>query len=147
MSETKQIVNELLVDLFHKILSLEEKSLKKSGMKLTLNDVHILETIQKETDKSMSNIARKLMITQGTLTTNVNKLIRNGFITRHKDSKDKRIYRLQLEEEAAQVLCIHEGFHQRMVDTALETLTKEQEDVLTEALTNVMTYFRSGYEE
>lgn len=78
-----------------------------------MNDVHILENIQKASDNSMSHIAARLMVTQGTLTTNVTKLIDKGYVERYQDEKDKRIKRLRVTEKAHDILQIHEQFQRK----------------------------------
>ena len=107
MGSLRHTTNELLVGLFNYILYIEERNLKKRGIKLSMNDVHILESIQKASDNSMSHIAARIMVTQGTLTTNVNKLIAKGYVERYQDEKDKRIKRLRITEKALPILAIH----------------------------------------
>ena len=67
MGNLRHTTNELLVGLFNYILYIEDRNLKKRGITLSMNDVHILENIQKASDNSMSHIAARLMVTQGTL--------------------------------------------------------------------------------
>ena len=64
MDRTRHTMNELLVGMFNYILYLEERNLKQKGVKLSMNEVHILESIQKASDNSMSHIAKRLMVTQ-----------------------------------------------------------------------------------
>lgn len=109
MSNTRHTLNELLVGLFNYILYIEERNLKKCGVELSMNDVHILENIHKASDNTMSHVAGRLMVTQGTLTTNVSKLINKGYVVRYKDENDKRIVRLKVTEKAKDVLKIHDS--------------------------------------
>ena len=126
MGSLRHTTNELLVGLFNYILYIEERNLKKRGIKLSMNDVHILESIQKASDNSMSHIAARIMVTQGTLTTNVNKLI---------------------AEKALPILAIHEQFHEEMIDKAIGKLGLEENELLNETLENVLAYFREEYRE
>lgn len=43
MSEAKEMINELLVDIFNRILAIESVELKKQGVKISMNEVHVLE--------------------------------------------------------------------------------------------------------
>ncbi len=147
MNQTRHTLNELLVGMFNFILYIEEKNLKSKGVTLSMNDVHILENIKKASDNSMSHIARRLMITQGTLTTNVAKLIKKGFVVKYKDEDDKRITRLTLTEKANEVLNIHEEFHANMIDKAIGDLNLNENEVLNESLENILAYFREEYSE
>lgn len=147
MENLRHTTNELLVGLFNYILYIEERNLKKSGVKLSMNDVHILESIQKASDNSISHIAARIMVTQGTLTINVNKLVSKGYVERYQDEKDKRIKRLRITDKALPILEIHEQFHEKMIDQAIGKLGLEENVILNETLENVLSYFREEYRE
>ena len=95
MKDTKRTLNELLVYLFNHILFLEEKNLKDQGIRLSMTEVHTLENIEKSSSKTMSDIAKLQMVTQGTLTVAVNRLVKKGFVWRERDKEDKRVIRLE----------------------------------------------------
>lgn len=73
-TKARHTLNELLVYLFNYILFIEETNLKKQGISLSMSDVHLLESVEKAADNTMSYIAKRSMITQGTLTTNIKRL-------------------------------------------------------------------------
>lgn len=146
MSKAKKTLNELLVDLFNYILLLEETNIKQKGINLSMNEVHIVDIIDKISDNSMSSIAKKLMVTQGTLTTSSNRLVRKGFVERYKDEKDKRIVRLRLTEKAAKIIQVHDQFHNDMIDAIIEDLHVDDDVVLLKSLERVMQYFKQNYE-
>ena len=79
MVSAKEVINELLVDVFNHILSIEAEVLKNRGVKLSMTEVHVLEAIKNTEDPTMGNIANKLRITMGTLTTSINVLVRKKF--------------------------------------------------------------------
>lgn len=145
MDKTRHTLNELLVGMFNYILYLEERNLKRKGVKLSMNEVHILESIEKASDNSMSHIAKRLMITQGTLTTNVAKLVNKGYVVRVKDPSDKRLVRLTLTDKAKEVLEIHDDFHREMIDKTIGDLGLDENEVLNESLENILSYFRQVY--
>ena len=43
-----------------------------------MNEVHVLEAIEKTDEPTMTNIAKRLRITVGTLTTSMNRLVEKG---------------------------------------------------------------------
>ena len=145
MEKTKHTLNELLVWMFNYILYLEELNLKEKGVEISMNDVHILERNQPASVNSMTHIAKTLMITQGTLTTNVSKLIKKGYVEKRKDENDKRISRLYLCEKAFPVLKEHEAFHETMINRAIKDLGLEENEVLIQSLENILTYFQEEY--
>ena len=67
MGNLRHTTNELLVGLFNYILYIEERNLKKRGIELSMNDVHILENIKKASDNSMSHIEAHQQRLCGTL--------------------------------------------------------------------------------
>ena len=83
MKKSEQVLNVLLVDLFNDILKIEQKSLTQGNFSdLSLTEVHTLEAIGLYDSKTMSEVASKLEITVGTLTTAINKLIKKGYVER-----------------------------------------------------------------
>lgn len=145
MDKTRHTINELLVGLFNYILYIEDKNLKKQGVTLSMNEVHLLESIDKASDNTMSHIAKRSMITQGTLTTNVKRLVEKGYVERYKDEKDGRIVRLRVTDKAREVLKIHDDFHAVMIDRAIEDLGLEENKVLMDSLSNLLDYFSEEY--
>ncbi|MBQ0065972.1 MAG: winged helix-turn-helix transcriptional regulator [Firmicutes bacterium] len=145
MDYTKHTLNELLVGMFNYILYIEEKNLKKQGVKLSMNEVHLLESIEKASDNTMSHIAKRSMVTQGTLTTNVKSLVKKGYVERYKDEKDGRIVRLKITQPAKEVLRIHDSFHDEMIDKAVEHLNLQEDKLLISSLENILDYFSEEY--
>lgn len=147
MEKTRNTLNKLLVELFNYILYIEEKNLKDSGVPLTMNEVHTLESIQKATDNSMTYIARRCMVAQSTLTSNVTKLVRKGYAIRYKDDRDKRINRVSITEKAVDVLKIHDEFHEKMIDKIMNNMAIGEDRLLMESLENIMDFFREKYHD
>lgn len=145
MDDTRHTLNELLVDLFNYILLIEEKNLRDQGVKLSMTEVHILEAIEKSESNMMSAIAKRLMVTQGTLTVSTSKLVKKGYVERVKDERDKRIVRLKLTEKAVSILDIHNRFHAEMIERLLNELELDKEVELIQSLRNLMEFFKGKY--
>ena len=141
MDDTRHTLNELLVDLFNYILLIEEKNLRDQGVKLSMTEVHILEAIEKSESNMMSAIAKRLMVTQGTLTVSTSKLVKKGYV----DERDKRIVRLKLTEKAVSILDIHNRFHEEMIERLLNELELDKEVELIQSLRNLMEFFKGKY--
>ena len=145
MDETMQTLNELLVDLFNHILLLEEKNMAENNVDLSMTEVHILEAIKKSNSNMMSAVAKRLMVTQGTLTTSINRLVKKGYVERYKDESDLRIVRLTLTKQADAVLAIHDRFHEQMIDSMIDKLHLDEQKQLLQSIQNVMEFFRKEY--
>ncbi|MDD3123649.1 MAG: MarR family transcriptional regulator [Candidatus Izemoplasmatales bacterium] len=142
MSEAKAIINELLVDIFNRILAIEGEELRTQGIKISMNEVHVLEAISMVEEPNMTNIANKLGITVGSATTAINTLVQKGYVKRYTDETDRRKVLVSLEEPSLKVLKIHETYHQKMIDSVFEDLKIEEDEVLIASLKKVSSYFK-----
>ena len=140
----RKVLNELLVDIFNKILILEERFHRVHGVKLTMSEIHTLEGIQNSESKMMSDVASALSITQGTLTVTINRLSHKGYVNRTQDTKDRRIYRLGLSDKGEEVMKIHNQFHDDMVDRLLLHLSDKDEHLI-DSLEDINEFFKELY--
>ena len=145
MSKIKSIINELLVEIFNHILSIEEEQLKKTGINLSMNEIHTLEAIQNSNEPTMSNIAKKMRITTGTLTTAINRLVDKKYVTRHIESADRRKVYLKLTKTSEEALQDHDNFHNEMIDSIFKDLPIEEDEVLLKSLESIADYFKDKY--
>lgn len=145
MISAKEVINELLVDVFNHILSIEADTLKTRGVTLSMTEVHVLEAIRNANNPTMGVVAKKLRITLGTLTTAVNILVKKGYVYRYRDEQDRRKVYLKLDTPALEVLKIHDQFHDEMVDALLKDLGLDKDEVLLKSLENISRYFKEKY--
>ena len=76
-NEARDVLNTLLVDLFNDILKIEASVLKEGEFNdLSVTEMHIIEAIGLDREMTMTEVARDLEITVGTLTTAINRLIK-----------------------------------------------------------------------
>jgi DNA-binding MarR family transcriptional regulator len=141
----KKIINELLVDIFNHILSIEARILKDRGVELSITEVHILEAIRNTEVPTMSNIARKLRVTVGTLTTSINTLERKDQVIKRPDLEDKRRVFIDLTKKAEEILIIHDEFHEEMIDQGIKDLNIKEDETLVKSLENIKNYFKNNY--
>jgi DNA-binding MarR family transcriptional regulator len=139
------VLNDLLVNIFNQILSIEAESLRKQGVTLSMSEVHVLEAILKTSEPSMGSVAKRLRVTIGTLTTAINTLVKKGFVSRTKDAKDNRKVILHLTEKANPVMKVHDAFHEEMISRVIEDLHIDQNEALIKSLESLSTYFREKY--
>lgn len=145
MISAKEVINELLVDVFNHILSIESDTLKDRGVTLSMTEVHVLEAIRNAKIPTMGVVAKKLRITLGTLTTAVNILVKKGYVYRYRDEIDRRKVYLKLDKPAIEVLAIHDQFHNEMVDALLKDLSLDKDEILLKSLANISKYFKEKY--
>lgn len=147
VTRTRHTLNELLVGLFNYILYIEANNLKNQGVELSINEVHILESIKKASSNTMTHLARRMMVTSGTLTTNISRLEKKGYVERYRDEADRRIVRIRLTEKADRIMKIHDEFHARLIDKAIGDLHLDDNEVLNTSLENILAYLRDEYSD
>ena len=145
MKPAKSVINDLLVEIFHHILSIEGQMLRERGVNLSMNEVHVLEAIQKTEEPTMSHIAKRLRVTVGTLTTAINRLVDKGYVERKREKEDKRKVIVSLTTNAYKVLATHDEFHEDMINSVVNDLRLEDNEVLIRALQNISDYFTEKY--
>ena len=94
---------ETVVDVFNEAMVIQELYLKKSKFKeLSMSETHVLDAVDKVEFPSMTNVAKSLSVTMGTLTTAVKKI-----------------------DEA---LAIHEQFHHELADLYKSAIPDDRVD-------------------
>nr|WP_230977000.1 MarR family transcriptional regulator [Proteiniclasticum sediminis] len=138
-------MNELLVDLFHDILEIEEKVLRDHGSDLSITEMHTIHAVGEGNPRTMTEISRDLNVTMGTLTTGIDKLIRKGYVVRKRTEEDKRIVLVELTDQGVEAKRMHDAFHQDMINTVISGLDDQEEAVLVESLRRLMGFFDEKY--
>ena len=131
-------INAYLVDIFNKVLVIEEMSLKTSQFSdISLKEMHTIEIIGKDDKVTPSDIARAQMITLGTVTASLNKLEAKGYIERRRSQSDRRVVYLSLKKKGRLVDRLHSKFHKRLVDQIVEDFDETDVKALTKGLSNL----------
>ena len=135
---TYDTLNDVLVNLFRDINSIEEKAIASQEYQdLTNNDMHVIEAIGIREPKNMSTVARAVSVTVGTLTIAINHLVKKGYVERSRSEEDRRVVLVSLSEKGEKAYFHHRMFHEKMV------MDKEETEVLTRALTKLQKFFRT----
>lgn len=138
-------INDILVNLFHEILALEEKAIiTEEFQDISLNDMHIIEAIGLGEGKNMSAIAKLLNITMGSLTTSMNSLVNKKYAIRQRSEEDRRIVYIRLSKKGECAFLHHKRFHEKMTDAVVAKMPEQEMQVLLQALGRLDSFFR-GY--
>jgi len=141
MEKREGTLNDLFLDIFNQVLTLEQKMFEQDAtyQDISMTETHVLEAIRKCDPPTMGSIAAKLRVTPGTLTSSVNKLFEKEYVDRHRNEKDRRIVTLSLTEKGEAVFQLHESFHRELIEAATQDL--ENRDELEKALRSVHGFF------
>ncbi|MBZ2175001.1 MarR family winged helix-turn-helix transcriptional regulator [Schnuerera sp. xch1] len=140
-------INEILVRLFANVLDIEERCLRRGEFSdLSIKEMHIIENIGIDKEPTMSETAKELGITSGTLTTAINNLIKKGYVERHRSSYDRRVVMIKLTDKGISAYNAHLDFHKDLVTNALKSLNKDEEKMLIGVLAKIDIFFRKKYD-
>ncbi len=149
--DIKESLNDFMVYVFNQILAWEGQTVKKTGVKnLTIRELHTIEAVVNLTESgtnTMANIAKFLCITPGALTTNINSLVKKGYVERMYTPKDRRVIYIVPTTLGRRVNEIHEKFHARMINHIIDILDDEELPVLVKTLKNLGEYFNTKIEQ
>ncbi len=135
-------LNEMLVNLFNHVMDTEASAVITEEFKdISNNDMHIIEAVGISEPRNMSEIAKRLGVTVGTLTTNMNGLEKKGYITRERSSEDKRVVYITLTERGRKAFFHHRDFHKNMIRAVLSGLDMEEKMLLYRCLVKLNAFF------
>lgn len=139
-------INRILVEIYDDVTRIEEYTIKNGAFKdLSITEIHTLEAVGLYGSKTMSEIAAKLEITMGTLTTAIDKLIKKGYVERSRSNIDRRIVNVSLTNKGKLAYRIHEKFHLDMVKAIMNDFTIEEEEILLCALQKLNKHLKEIY--
>ena len=146
MENTLNTLNRLISGAFNDISRVEQKAIKDSGLTdVSVNEAHTVDAIGLYVPKTMSAVAEKLEITMGTLTVAINHLVRQGYVNKIRDEKDRRVYLLSLTEKGKQLFKVHQRFHLELVKSLIVDLSDYEADMFIEALGSLTSFLTKKY--
>jgi DNA-binding MarR family transcriptional regulator len=141
----KTALNGFFVRVFNQILSWEEQSFKEMGIsEISLRELHVIEAVyslKESGENRMSEIAKYLAITPGSLTTAVNCLVKKGYLTRENLPDDRRVIMINPTDKAFEVNEIHTKFHEKMIDSIEKYIDDESAEAVIKALSGLSEFF------
>lgn len=151
MENNAALINRFLVYNFNNLLRWEQKVLSGAmNGRLSVSEYHVIEAViarEEFGENTMGEIAARLGVTVGTLTTAVKTLEKKGFLLRQKGDVDKRTVRLSPTALAVEANTVHKEFHRRMVGGIMDCLDHQQLTALTSALEVLGDWFASAEAE
>lgn len=146
MNDTLTNVNKLLVEIFNSILKIEENAIKNGIFDdVSITEIHTIEAIGLYRNRTMSETARKLNITVGTLTVAVNNLVKKGYVLKVKGTYDKRIVNIYLTKKGRMIFRKHRKFHSDLIKEAIIGLSEQEIEVFNHAVKNINNFFNDKY--
>ena len=88
--------------------------------------MHVIEAIGIGEPKKMTEIARQLSITTGTLTKSMNGLEKKSYVNRKRSEEDKRVVQISLTDKGVRAYHHHENFHKILIERVTQGLSEEE---------------------
>jgi len=144
-----EMLNDMLVSVYHKILRVEEDFLTRGvGVGITIREMHLIEHVGKAgvEGRTLSEIADFLEVARPSVTVSVQKLEQKGFLTKTGCPQDGRVVHVTLTREGRKIFIHHMRFHIFMVQELESELGEEEKNVLIHAIKKLDKYFEKSIE-
>lgn len=112
---------------------------------LSRSEMHTLKAIGPYEVKTMGETAKLLKITTGSLSVQMDRLVKKGYVLRRKKTEDRRVVELKLSKKGKLVCRLHDRFSHLLLDYLLEPFDLEEQEVLFRAMMRVDTYLNMQY--
>ncbi len=113
-----------IIELYEKLSTWEDAAVKGSG--LSTAQSHALEIIGLSETIQMKQLAAKIGVTTGTLTSTVDRLEQKKLVQRVPHSTDRRSYLIQLTEQGQKSFAQHHAKHRQLTQKILLNLQDEE---------------------
>ncbi len=123
MTELEKL-NRLLTEFYDKMSSWEQSVVKETGYSLA--QIHTIEVLGSHGAMRMKELAEKLGITTGTLTVQIDKLVRAELIERMPSENDRRAIVVGLTAQGLNLHRQHNQLHLELVNELTQELSSEQ---------------------
>ena len=152
MDEVEDKLLDKMLDSLGRIMDLigrtEEEALYKSNFSdLSRTELHTLLAIGLYEVKTMTELADAVSVTAGTLTVQIDKLVRKGYVEKRKRPSDKRVSEIKLSRKGKIAVRVRRRFNSLLLNYLLQPLSAEQEVFLAQTLSKVEDYLYEKYRE
>ena len=143
MDNFENQLNDILVDLFNRMLRVEERALQSAfGPTVTATEAHILDVIGSRTDKMyVSEIAEALQITVPTITVALKRLVDKGYVIKTASVADGRRFLVSLTSQGEKIFEMHRMFHKKMIEAATAGLSDMEKAALLSCVKKLSNFF------
>lgn len=144
VEEHSRILDRFFTDLSGALPKREEASLALED--LSLREVQLIDTVcrtvEQGGDNRSSAIAAAQQVTAGTLTSAVDVLVEKGYLTRHRDSRDRRVVRLLPTSRGRAASQRRRAFYRRITAHLTDVLSEQEFSALVRSMETLTELFR-----
>ncbi|ACA86810.1 MarR family winged helix-turn-helix transcriptional regulator [Shewanella woodyi] len=139
MKSTEDKLNHAMVEFYEKLSSWEQAVVK--GKEVSLPQVHTVEILGGNGPMRMKELADKIGVTTGTLTVQIDKMVKSGLVIRKPNELDKRSILVELTEKGREMFEEHDELHHQLTSELTVKFTQEERELLLNFLERVNAEF------
>ncbi|QIZ76975.1 MarR family winged helix-turn-helix transcriptional regulator [Ferrimonas lipolytica] len=125
-------LNHAIIEFYEKLSSWEHSVVKESGIPLA--HVHAVELLGAHGAMRMKELATKMSITTGTMTVQIDKMVKSGLVERRPHQTDRRSILVELTASGEALYQDHDELHHGLTQQLMSALTDEQQHALLDCL-------------
>ncbi len=133
----------LLFRAQNRLLNHLEAELSGRGIRISTKQSGVLFLLREEDLQTMSSLAARLATDGSALTGMIDRLEKNGFVTRRADEKDRRQFRIALTPEGLKEVNRAEKVIRSVNEAIKEGFTEEQVDAFRDVLGHILKTFHN----
>ena len=141
MDNLEELLLDVLCKAYSKIIYNEDKIIKDMiGETLSVKEFHTLDVIylaMSNKTNTAGNIAKRLGITLGTCTTNIDRLGQKGLVKKVKNDSDRRVVYIELTEKGIQTHLKHISLHKKVITKAISKLSLSEKVALMNSVNKI----------
>lgn len=112
-------------------------------VKLTLSQIAILDILSRNKESNMSDMARSMNVTTAAMTGIVDRLVRDGYVTRANDPADRRVIKTKLTSKGNTAVKSLLENKKRMITKIFGVLSQRERDEYLKILTRIRAGFKT----
>ncbi len=117
-------LSDLIIEFYEKLSSWEQAVVRDCA--ITLPQMHTLEILGQQSPLRMKELAAKMGVTTGTLTVGVDRLEKQGLVSRIPHDTDRRSILVALTESGRELYLEHHAHHLHLTRELHAVLTPEE---------------------
>lgn len=118
---------------------MEEEHYRERGLThLSSADLRAVQILGRTRQERMTNLARHLRLTVGTLTTTIDRLVAKGYVFRHRLDDDRRVVEVGLSHKGREVFEDMEASRRALAERLFGQLNSEERDTLKNLLSKLV---------
>jgi len=135
MHSTEQRLNHAIVEFYEKLSSWEHAVVRDKG--ISLSQVHAIELLGGHGAMRMKELASKIGVTTGTLTVQIDKMVKAQWVNRRPHESDRRSILVELTDKGRALFLEHDALHLQLTTDLTANMSAEERAVLLNLLTRM----------